>query len=282
MDYNELISAPERPVSRRFGQYQLAEQINSGGMAEIWVATHLETSKNYALRKLHDSLKFNFVARKRFFRGCEVLQKVSGHENIVGYVEHGKMESLPYMLMDYVESSNIKQLIGRVDDILSENVANILIDSAIAIEHVHESGFMHLDIKPENFLVTRNAHVRLCDFDLAVERPEKPKKYSKNPGTPAYMAPEHLQHREIDHRADIFAFGVMAYELVTFHKPFPGDSPDEILRKQLNDVLPPPREYNEIPPELEKIIMKCLERDIDRRYPFMSIVVRDLQAALYL
>lgn len=282
MDYNELISTPSKPTSRRFGQFQLAEQINSGGMAEIWVATNQNTNKTYALRKLHDGLKFNFLARKRFFRGCEVLEKISGHDNIVGHVEHGKIEGLPYMLMDYVESSNLKQLISRVDDILSENVANILIDAATAIEHVHESGYMHLDIKPENFLVTRNGHVHLCDFDLALERPEKPKKYSKNPGTPAYMAPEHLQHGEIDHRVDIFAFGVMAYELVTFHKPFPGDSPDEILRRQLENIVQPPREYNEIPLELEKIIMKCIERDVDKRYPFMSIVVRDLQAALYL
>ncbi len=282
MDYNELISTSERPTSRRFGQFQLAEQINTGGMAEIWVATNQDTGKTYALRKLHDSLKFNFLARKRFFRGCEVLEKISGHDNIVGHIEHGKIENLPYMLMDYVESSNLKQLISRVDDVLSENVANILIDAATAIEHVHESGYMHLDIKPENFLVTRNGHVRLCDFDLALERPEKPKKFSKNPGTPAYMPPEQLQHQEIDHRVDIFAFGVLAYEMVTFHKPFPGDTPDEILRKQLDNIVHPPREYNEIPLELEKIIMKCIERDVDKRYPFMSIVVRDLQAALYL
>ncbi|MDB6026031.1 MAG: stkP 2 [Verrucomicrobiales bacterium] len=282
MDYNELINAQDKPVTRRFGHFQLDEQINTGGMAEIWVATHEENRKTYALRKLHDSLKFNFLARKRFFRGCDVLEKISGHENIVGHIEHGKIENLPYMLMDYVESSNIKQLISRVDDVLSENVANILIDSATAIEHVHENGFMHLDVKPENFLVTRNGHVRLCDFDLALERPEKPKKFSKNPGTPSYMPPEQLQHQEIDHRVDIFAFGVMAYEMVTFHKPFPGESPDEILRKQLDNMIRPPHEYNQIPADLEKIILKCLERDIDRRYPFMSIVVRDLKDALYL
>lgn len=105
---------------------------------------------------------------------------------------------------------------------------------------------------------------------------------SGNPGTPAYMAPEHLQHQAIDQRADIFAFGVTAYEVLTGVKPFPGETPDEILRKQLNNELVVPRLLNpDIPLALEKILLKCLERDMSARYPYMSVVVRDLEAALY-
>ena len=104
----------------------------------------------------------------------------------------------------------------------------------------------------------------------------------KNPGTPAYMAPEHLQGLAIDQRADIFAFGVTAYEVLTGEKPFPGDTPDEILRKQLNDGCPAPRDLNPgIPAAMEKIILKCLKYDMEDRYPYMSVLVRDLQAALY-
>src|SRR5690606_36894862 len=106
----------------------------------------------------------------------------------------------------------------RSGEVLVENVANILIDMALAIEHVHDSGFMHLDFKPENILVTRNANLRLVDFDLAQEIPEKPKKFSRNPGTPAYMPPDQLQHQAIDHRADIYAYGVIAYELLASRK----------------------------------------------------------------
>jgi serine/threonine-protein kinase len=95
------------------------------------------------------------------------------------------------------------------------------------------------------------------------------------------MAPEHLQGLAIDQRADIFAFGVTAYEVLTTQKPFPGDTPNEILRKELNDACIAPREINpDIPAALEKIILKCLKRDMDGRYPFMSVVVRDLLAAL--
>jgi serine/threonine-protein kinase len=106
---------------------------------------------------------------------------------------------------------------------------------------------------------------------------------SKNPGTPSYMAPEQLQQKPIDPRADIFSYGVAAYELLTDHKPFPGETPSEILAAQMNPSGPlPPREHNEdIPAVLEKVVLKCLARDPDKRYPFMSVLVRDLESALY-
>jgi len=168
--------------------------------------------------------------------------------------------------------------------VLTENVAQILIDMAMGLSHVHESGFMHLDFKPENVLVTHNGNVRLIDFDLAQPILETPKKMSKNPGTPSYMAPEQLQRKPIDSRVDIYAYGVAAYELVTNHKPFPGETPTDILAAQLDVSGPvPPREHNaDLPAALEKAILKCLARDPDKRYPFMSVLVRDLQKALYL
>jgi len=274
----------ERPVPQpgRFGRFYLQELINSGGMADIWAATDPQGT-TYALRRLHDDLRFNFTARRRFVRGCEVLSKIHQHDKVIGYFEHGKIEGSLYLLMEYVEGSNLKQMLGRNDPALGENLAQIMIDMAVALEHVHESGFLHLDYKPENIVVSRNASVRLVDFDLARPKPERPKKMSGNPGTPSYMAPEQLQREGIDQRTDIFAFGVSAYESVTLAKPFPGDSADEILRKQLNGEMVPPREINpDIPAALEKVIVKCLACDPTQRYPFMSVVVRHLEQALYL
>ncbi len=276
------LEARPTPLPGRFGRFYLQELINSGGMADIWVATDPQGTP-FALRRLHDDLRFNFLARRRFARGCKILSQIHEHDKVIGYVEHGKIEGTPYLLMEYVEGSNLKQLLGRNDPALADNVAQIIIDMAAALEHVHDSGFIHLDYKPENILVTRNASVRLVDFDLAQPKPERPKKMSRNPGTPAYMAPEQLQREGLDQRTDIFAFGVSAYEVLTLTKPFPGDTPEEILRKQLNDELIPPRELNpDIPPALEKVILKCLARDPAQRYPFMSVVVRHLEQALYL
>ncbi len=105
---------------------------------------------------------------------------------------------------------------------------------------------------------------------------------SRYPGTPAYMAPEQLRHQPIDQRADIFAFGVSVYEVLTGLKPFPGDTPDEILRRQLAGPPIAPREHNgEIPLALEKLILKCLKPDMDGRYFDMGMALRDVQTALY-
>jgi len=266
----------------KFGRYYLKEMLNRGGMSEIWLVAD-GRNKPFALRKLKRELRFNFTARRRFLRGCEILSKLTDSDNIVGYVEHGRAEGTCYLVMDYVEAENLKELYARQDPLLTENVAQILIDAATGLSHVHECGYMHLDFKPENILVTRNAAVRLIDFDMALPIPEKPVKPSKNPGTPGYMAPEQLKGEPFDARVDIFAYGVSAYELLTNQKPFPGDTPAEILSAQLSPGGPIlPRQHNpDIPPAMEKVILKCIERDPLRRYPFSGVMLRDLQNALY-
>jgi serine/threonine-protein kinase len=274
------LSAAHQPGP--FGRFYLQELINSGGMADIWLVTDSH-GKPFALRRLHDNLRWNFLARRRFFFGCELLSQIHNHEGVIGYVEHGKIEGRPYLLMEYVEAANLKELYARHDPVLLENVAQIIIDMAVGLEHMHESGFMHLDFKPENVLVTRNAKVRLVDFDLAQPIPQQPKRMKKNPGTPAYMSPEQLQRLPIDQRVDIFAFGVAAYELLTNQKPFPGIEPLDILNRQLDRAgFIPPRQHNpELPPQLEPVILKCLENEPNKRYGFMSVLVHDLKAALY-
>ena len=275
--------ADDKPAPGPFGRFYLQELINSGGMADIWLATD-DRHKPYALRRMHERLRFNLLARRRFVRGAEILSKIGDHDRIIGYVEHGKIKGQLYLLMEYVEASNLKLLYAQHDPVLLENVAQILIDMAEGLEHMHENGFMHLDFKPENVLITRNASVRLVDFDLAQPIPEKPIKVSKkNPGTPAYMAPEQLRGEPISHRVDIFAYGVSAYELLTSQKPFPGDTPAEILASQLDrSGFVAPRQYNaDIPASLEKVILRCLESVPERRYPFIGLMVRELKAALY-
>jgi serine/threonine protein kinase len=277
------ISDSWRPATpERFGPFYLQERINLGGMADIWLATDSK-GKAYALRRMHERYRFNFFAKRRFLRGCEILARIPDHEHIIGYVEHGKIKGQPYLLMEYVEAENLKELYARQDPVLAENVAQILIDMATALEHLHENGYMHLDFKPENVLVTRNAGVRLVDFDLAQPISGKPIKLRKNPGTPSYMAPEQLLGQRITHRVDIFSYGVAAYELLTNRKPFPGETAGEILKNQMDRVgFPSPRQLNDdVPADLEKVILKCLEREPEKRYPFMSVLARELRAALY-
>ncbi len=266
----------------QFGPYYLQELVNSGGMAEIWLATDNQ-GKVFALRKLQNNSFFNFTDKKRFARGCEVLAKIHHHDSIIAYHTHGKINGEYFLLMEYIEGSNLKLLLSRLDPVLQDNLGNILINMARALEHVHECGFMHMDFKPENIIVSPSGTVRLIDFDLAIPKPAKARKLPENPGTPAYMAPEQLRGRDVDHRADIFAFGVTAYEMLTLRKPFPGETPKEILMRQMDrsqELIHPSNINSEIPPALEKVVLKCLERDPDKRYPYMSVLVRDLELAL--
>jgi len=276
-------AAPGTPIEPGpFGKYQLLERVASGGMADIWLATS-DTGRVCAVRRLLPELQGDSTAKKRFLHGCEVLEKCQGHQSVIGYLEHGKIDGQLFCAMEYVEGANLKELYAVHDPVLLENVAQIIIDMAEALEHVHECGYMHLDFKPENIIVSRNASIRLVDFDLAQPITEKAKKITKNPGTPAYMAPEQLSGQAIDQRVDAFSFGVAAYELLTNQKPFPGETSTEILRAQTDrSDFKTPRQLNpDIPAGLEKAILKCLESDPEKRYPFLSVLVRDVKAALY-
>src|SRR4051812_22657105 len=256
----------------QFGPYELHELINTGGMADLYLATD-EHKQPVAIRRLHKKGAFDFTSKRRFVRGCEVLSQIHQNEFVIGYIGHGKISGSHYLAMEYIEGNNLKLLSADSDPVLAENIGNVLIESAQALEHVHDSGFIHLDFKPENILLSRNASLRLVDFDLSIPKPEQPIRTKNNPGTPAYMSPEQLTREPIDHRVDIFAYGVTAFELLTGHKPFPGETADDIVRLQLNrSAFKNPRDINpDIPVALEKIVLKCLEQTPDKRYPITTL-----------
>jgi eukaryotic-like serine/threonine-protein kinase len=280
MSFEELsASRPAGPI--RFGPYLLQEQINAGGTAEIWTATN-EDGEILAIRKLLDKHRFSLGQRGRFKNGADIHEQLSPHEFIIGFIENGKIDGSLYVAMEFFECSNLKLLLARQDEILGEAVGNILVDMAKGLDYIHDQGFMHLDFKPENVLVSRNGTVKLCDFDLSLPKPDAPKKFGKLAGTPVYMAPEQLRGEPFDQRADIFAYGVSAYELLTGQKPFMGESVEEIVAAHESGEIIAPRELNpDIPHGLESILIKCLAVDPNARYGYMSVLVRDLQTVLY-
>lgn len=267
----------------KIGPYTLHEEINVGGMSEIWLGTDAAGTA-VAIRLMLNNSAFAFTERKRFLTGCETLSACQDHHHIIGYIEHGKIGGELALVLEYVEGENLKLRMATGDPVLAENIAQVLIDFAEALEVVHDRGYMHLDIKPENVLLTRNGRLKLIDFDLARPIPNPPRKLDKNPGTPHYMSPEQLAREPVDHRADIWAYGVSAYELLTHRKPFPGDSADSVFRAQRDrsDFIPPRRLNPDIPPALERILMRCLEQDPAMRYPSMSVLTHELRKALYL
>ncbi len=267
---------------QRFGNYQLHELLNHGGMTEIWSASDAE-GQLVALRRLQDHVLSGSAAPKLFKQGLAVLEKLPRHPNIVGLRDHGAVKGVPYMALDLINGANLRELTLRADTVIQENVSDVIIGVADALNHLHDHGWMHLDLKPENIMVDMRGQSYLIDFDTAQKIPSKPKVFDKIPGTPAYMAPEQLLGRPVDHRADIYSFGATAYELLTRHKPFVGNHPDDTRKNQLDEYYPVPMasKFNPaVPARLNAILRQCLAYNPDRRYPNMTILNAQLHSAL--
>ena len=265
-------------IGSTFANYTVLDKINNGGMATIYLVEDRQ-GQRLVLRMLLPEHRFDWSWSRQFKWGCQVMEKLH-HPNIVNYHGSGEFNGLRYAIIEYIDGPNMKEAILRNDPKLRANRLQMLTGMAGALAHVHEAGFLHLDFKPENILVPKNYNPKLIDFDLAIARPLKPKRASKLSGTPLYLAPEQIARQPVDERADIFSFGVTAYEMITGKKPIAGNTQEEILQKYSNfkEHLRPPRTLTpDIPHSIERVILKCLEKDPALRYPAMSLVVRDLQ-----
>ena len=265
-------------VGTGFANFSIVDKINRGGLADIYLGID-QSGQQYALRLLLAEFRFDFRATRRFRWGGKVLSQLD-HPNVIHIYGQGKFHGRRYEVLEYVDGPNLKEKILRNDPFLRANQLKLLTGMASGLAHVHDRGFLHLDFKPENVLVPRDYTPKLIDFDLAIERPRQPKRASKLSGTPAYLAPEQLARQPVDERADIFAFGITAYEMLTGKKPVTGDTIQEVVKKyaEFDEHLKPLRAHlPDIPHAIERVILKCLEKDVARRYPSMSLVVRDLQ-----
>ena len=268
-------------MAKRFGNLLLHECVAQGGITEIWMATD-EFENVVAVRKLRSSGLTSSSAPKLFKAGLKVHQKLSPHPNIIRFITHGKADKTPYMVLQYIQGADLKSVLSRGLELV-DNVADVLIQMADGLTHLHDRGWIHLDYKPENIMVSLNGHVSLFDFDTAQSFPRKPKKYPKVSGTPAYMAPEQLMGIETDHRADIYSWGATAYELLTKLRPFGGRTPDESRRNQLNEKysFKPAHLHNpQVPFGLSELIHQCLAFQPKDRFPNMTIMNAKLHTLL--
>lgn len=261
-----------------FANYTVLEHLSVGGMANIYLVAD-GRGQRFVLRLMLGEYRFAWTNNRRFSRGIEVNRALD-HPNIVKLYDHGKFRGLRYSILEYVDGPNLKEAMLRNDPHLRTHRLKILVGMAAGLSHMHERGFLHLDFKPENVVLTPAYDPKLIDFDLAIPRPDQPKKVSRLSGTPLYLAPEQILQQPVDERADIFAYGITAYELLTGKKPITGNTLDEVIRKymEFDQHLRSPRVHvPDLPPKLERVVLKCLEKDLSRRYPSMSLVVRDLQ-----
>ena len=265
-------------IMREFAGYRIVRVLGSGGMTRLYVAMD-DLQNRVVLRHLLDHCADNRTARQQFFDGADLLRRLN-HPNIIKVLKTGSEGDIPFMILEYVESRTLRDLLLSKDFLLTQNALSLIRQLAAALAYVHDNGYLHLDIKPENILVRPDGRLVLIDFDLAIKIRRWFKRISQVPGTPAYVAPETLTKHVVDERSDIFSFGVTCYEMLTFHKPFETARAEQALAAQVDPHIPPtpPRQYNpQLPSSLEGIVLKCLAKQTDDRYPSMSLVTRDLE-----
>ncbi|MDT8390907.1 MAG: serine/threonine-protein kinase [Lentisphaeria bacterium] len=260
---------------------KVLRQINRGGLADIFLA---QTPKDgqVVIRRLHKDLVWKVKPHLFFLRGTRMRRKVCPHPRIVSPLRSGRDGFCPYEVLEYVPGENLREYIRKKDKRVHDLALDILRQAAEGVARVHAFNLLHLDIKAENVLVnfgeTRDdLVVKLTDFDMS--RRAKGVACNFRCGTASYMAPEQLTHGTVSFSNDIFAFGVMAYFMVTGRMPFHGWTEKELRKKQASQsfqVLDVKKLNAGLAPKLGWIINRCLEKDVNQRFPSMAYLVQEL------
>jgi len=270
-------------VGKKIGNYNITRQLGEGGMGAVYLGEHPLIGKKVAVKVLHDDLATKQDIVQRFFTEAKAVNDIH-HENIVDIVDFGQMKDdsgkeLVYFLMELLEG---EPLSGRLKkgQMTPEESVHVLEQCCSALAASHAKNIVHRDLKPDNIYLVHRGHdtnfVKLLDFGIAkltgANAASGMTRAGAVIGTPAYMSPEQCDGRgNIDHRSDIYSLGVVMFEMLCGRVPFTGDGFGEVLVAQL--TLPPPRptEINpNVPPGLEAIVLRCLEKGRDQRFQTMD------------
>jgi serine/threonine protein kinase len=269
-------------IGQSIGRYQILEQLGKGGMATVYKARDTRLDRFVAIKVIRiDQFAPSMLDEmlKRFEREAKALAQLS-HPNIVHVHDYGEYQGAPYLVMEYLPCGTLAH---RPSALMPwQQAIHILLPIAQALTYAHQHNIVHRDIKPGNILLTENDLPMLSDFGIA--------KILGNSGTgtitdagmgigtPEYMAPEQWTG-QAGPQSDIYSLGVVLYELVTGHKPYTADTPAGIMIKQIQEPLPPPRQFVPgLPEDLENVLMKALERQPEDRYHSMSEFAQALES----
>lgn len=266
-------------TGQSIGRYQIIDQLGEGGMATVYKAVDKDLERNVAIKVIRREAlgKAQFYAR--FEREAKALARLS-HPHIVHILDYGEQDGMPYLVMEYIPGGTLKQKL--VKPLPCAEAARLLVPIARALEYAHQHKVVHRDVKPANILINEAGQPMLSDFGISKILEEGGvtalTTMGVGIGTPEYMAPEQGRGLEVSYSSDIYALGVVFYELVTGRRPFRADTPMAVVLKHATEPLPSPRSFVEdIPESVERILLKVLAKRPEDRYDNMGAFAQVLE-----
>ncbi len=263
----------------RLDQFRIVEAIGHGAFSDVFLAEDPD-GRRVVLKCPHEAIMGDVSTFDRFRRELEIARRLD-HPGIQHSIDFGGERTRPYLVMEYVEGETLRAFMSREKQLPIDQAVDFARQLAAAMAYAHSQGVYHRDLKPENVLVRADGSLVVTDFGVALMAGARRltwRWFSNALGTPDYMAPEQVQGRRGDARTDVYAIGVMLFEMLAGRVPWEGDNALSIMSQHLNADVPPLHTINSaVPPPIEGIVRKCLRKDPDERYPDATSLLHDLE-----
>jgi beta-lactam-binding protein with PASTA domain/predicted Ser/Thr protein kinase len=260
-------------------RYRVVEKLGSGGMADVYCAEDEQLGRQVALKLLYRHLAESASFVERFRREASSAAGLQ-HPNIVSIFDRGEWDGTYYIAMELIRGRTLKDVIRERGPAPPDAAVDLVLQILRAARYAHQRGIVHRDIKPHNVLIDEEGRVKVTDFGIARAGASDMTETGSVMGTAQYLSPEQAQGRPVDARSDLYSIGIVLYEMLTGVVPFDAESPVSIALKQVSEPPVPPRERNPaVPPALDAVVLRALEKDPARRYPTADAFIEALHSA---